>query len=293
MIASRGRRSLYVADSKKRFFTLSTCHATCRLLLDTAFEAVLKNSPATAITKRFPWGRCMGGQGIQRREILRYIGIASVASTFPGFQQWAFACAHEHTAVPSPQAAPGNYTPSFFSPQHYQMIEHLAEMIIPEDDTPGARKAGVAEFIDFMVANRVPVSTSRDVRSTQDAIAAGNEAQQRFLAGLGWMNARCHSEFGREFMECTPDQQTCVLEELAYKAKFKPATESGRAFFLLMRDYTVVGYYTTKIGLESLGYPGLRTVWPKMPACPHPDDPEHARLQEPAASRTPVQAQLR
>ena len=29
-----------------------------------------------------------------------------------------------------------------------------------------------------------------------------------------------------------------------------------------MRDYTVVGYYTTKIGLESIGYPGLRTVWP-------------------------------
>ena len=26
----------------------------------------------------------------------------------------------------------------------------------------------------------------------------------------------------------------------------------------MMRDYTVVGYYTTKIGLESLGYPGLR-----------------------------------
>ena len=52
-----------------------------------------------------------------------------------------------------------------------------------------------------------------------------------------------------------------------------------------MRDYTVVGYYTTKIGLESLGYPGLRTVWPKMPSCPHPNDPEHAHLHEPASSK--------
>jgi hypothetical protein len=103
------------------------------------------------------------------------------------------------------------------------------------------------------------------------------------------MNARSYSEFGREFMDCTPEQQDALLEELAYKAKFKPATESGRAFFQMMRDYTVVGYYTTKIGLESLGYPGLRTVWPKMPACPHPDDPEHANLREPASSRASVQ----
>ena len=31
----------------------------------------------------------------------------------------------------------------------------LAELIIPEEETPGAKQAGVAEFIDFMVANRV------------------------------------------------------------------------------------------------------------------------------------------
>jgi gluconate 2-dehydrogenase subunit 3-like protein len=177
----------------------------------------------------------------------------------------------------------------FFSPQQYRMVEHLAEMIIPEDDTPGAKRAGVAEFIDFMVANRVPVSTSRDIRSTENAIEAGTEAQNKFVAGLGWMNARSHSEFERDFMDCTPEQQNALLEELAYKAKFKPRTESGRAFFQLMRDYTVVGYYTTKIGLESLGYPGLRTVWPKMPACPHPDDPEHANLREPASSRISTQ----
>ncbi|HEY6770242.1 MAG TPA: gluconate 2-dehydrogenase subunit 3 family protein, partial [Candidatus Sulfotelmatobacter sp.] len=140
---------------------------------------------------------------MERREILRYIGIASVAATFPGFKQWAFACAHSHDALTAQQADPADYKPLFFSPQHFKMVEHLAEMIIPEDDTPGAKKAGVAEFIDFMVANRVPVSTPRDIRSTQDAIEIGNDAQERFLSGLGWMNARSHSKFGREFMDCT------------------------------------------------------------------------------------------
>jgi hypothetical protein len=231
----------------------------------------------------------MGGQAIQRREILRYIGIASVAGTFPGFTKWAFACPAEHSPeTVNPPVASGLYQPLFFSADQYRMVEQISEMIIPEDDTPGARQAGVAEFIDFMVANRVPVSTSRDVRSTEDAIAAGSEIQTNFILGIDWVNARARSEFGHDFMECSPDRQRSLLEELAFKSRYKPTTESGRAFFQLMRDYTVVGYYTTKIGLESLGYPGLRTHWPKMPGCPHPDDPEHVRLREPSSSNPPA-----
>ena len=231
----------------------------------------------------------LGGQGIERREILRYIGIAAVAGTFPGFSKWAFACPQEHPQLTNANPPSTPYKPLFFSPEHYRMVEHIADVIIPEDDTPGAKQAGVAEFIDFMVANRVPVSVSRDVRSTEDAIEMGNEAQAKFLLGIDWMNARCHSEFGHPFMECTTEQQNSLLEELAYKAKFKPTTESGREFFRMMRDYTVIGYYTTKIGLESLGYPGLRTVWPKMPGCTHPDDPEHAHLHDPASSTIAIQ----
>jgi len=230
----------------------------------------------------------MGGQGVERREILRYIGIASVAASFPGFRQWSFACpnpqAHEHASAPV--ASSGPYNPLFFSPPQYRLVERLAEIIMPSDDTPGAKEAGVAEFIDFMLANRVPVSPRGEIRSTQDAIRQGDDAQARFLAGLGWLHARSQAEFGAEFMDCTPSQQTGLLEEVAYKAKFTPTTESGREFFQLLRDYTVIGYYTTKIGLQSLDYPGLRVVWPKMPGCTHLDDPEHLHLNTPAADNS-------
>ena len=230
----------------------------------------------------------MGGQGIERREILRYIGIAAVAGTFPGFNKWAFACPQDHPQTISPASPSAPYKPLFFSAQHYQIVEHIAEMIIPEDDTPGARQAGVAEFIDFMVANRVPVSGSRDVRRTEDAIEMGNDAQAAFLLGIDWINARCQGEFGQAFMECTPEQQNNLIEELAYKDKFRPTTEVGREFFRMIRNYTIVGNYTTKIGLESLGYPGLRTSWPKMPECTHPDDPEHANLCQPAVNSAAI-----
>lgn len=224
----------------------------------------------------------MGGQGIERREVLRYIGLAAVAGTFPGFNRWAFACAHEVAAAPLAQIAAARvYQPMFFSAPHFLMVEHLSEMIIPTDDAPGAKQAGVAEFIDFMVANRVPVSTHAEIRSSRDAMRAGEEVQEQFLSGLDWLNARSKSQFGDQFLKCSPEQQNTLLEELAYKSKYQPSTESGREFFRLMRDYTVVGYYTTKIGLECLGYPGLRTVWPKMPGCSHPEDPKHASLRKP------------
>ena len=223
----------------------------------------------------------MGGQGIERREALRFIAMASVAATFPGFSQWSFACSHDSLASSPAGAAREPYQPLFFSPEQFRLVEHVAEMIIPAGDTPGAKVAGVAEFIDFMVANRVPVNPRYEIRSTQAALRAGEEAQQRFISGLDWINARSKSEFAHLFMACSAEQQKSLLEELAYKAKYKPTTETGREFFQMMRDYTVVGYYTTKIGLESLGYPGLRTAWPSMPGCAHPDDPEHAHLPHP------------
>ncbi len=221
----------------------------------------------------------MGGQGIERRTILRYIGLASVASTFPGFQQWAFACAHGEEQSSTAPATKAGYKPLFFSPRQFQLVEHLAEMIIPADDTPGARQAGVAEFIDFMVANRAPINGG-DEMTVEAGLKLGTEAQQHFLAGLGWLDAHSQAECGHDFLDCTSDQQNSLLSELAYKAKFKPTTETGRVFFQFIRDYTVVGYYTTKIGLESLGYAGLKTFWKEAPGCTHPEDPEHAHLQE-------------
>lgn len=223
----------------------------------------------------------MGGQGVERREILRYIGIASVAATFPGFCRWSFACPADPSHVHTAPATDLPYKPLFFSSDQYRTVEHIAEMIVPEDDTPGAKQAGVAEFIDFMVANRVAVSSRGEIRSAADAIRQGDDAQVQFIGGIDWINARSKSEFGKLFLDLTGEQQTSLLEELAYKAKFKPTTETGREFFQLIRDYTVVGYYTSKVGMESLGYPGLRSVWPKMPGCTHLNDPEHRNLKTP------------
>jgi len=224
----------------------------------------------------------MAGQTIARREIVRLLGIASVAATFPGFRQWAFAdeAAGGVAAGGAGAGAVGAYQPLFFSAEHYRLVDALAELILPEDDTAGARKAGVAEFIDFMVANRVPISGSGHSEPPRDsAMKMGSELQAQWIEGLQWLNARCQNDYGHAFLDCSAQQQNELLSALAYKEKFTKGTEAGREFFHLLRDYTVTGYYTSRVGLEALGWPGLRSHWDKPPGCPHTDDPEHLHLQ--------------
>jgi gluconate 2-dehydrogenase gamma chain len=198
----------------------------------------------------------MAGQGIQRREMLRILGTAAAAAQCPGFSKWAFACGHVGNAAT--QIKPAVYRRQFFTEHEYATVERLTEMIIPTDATPGAKEAGVAEFIDFMV--------SRDT-----------DVQYSFRTGLTWLNAHSERARGKLFLDLTPEQQTAILEPLAYKDKARPGEDDGHRFFSLAREFTVTGFYTSEIGYKELDHPALK-FYSESPECPHKDDPEHQHL---------------
>ena len=198
----------------------------------------------------------MAGQGIQRREVLRILGTAAAAATFPGFSKWGFACGH--VGNPALSIRPASYHSIFFDTHEYAMVERLAEMIIPSDETPGAKEAGVAEFIDFMVAS-------------------DPEVQYPFRIGLTWLNAHSERSTGKKFLELSPEQQTSLLEPLGLKNKARPGEEDGRKFFALLREYTLTGFYTSEIGFRELDNPALK-FYAESPECPHKNDREHKHL---------------
>jgi len=198
----------------------------------------------------------MAGQGIQRREVLRILGTAAAAAQFPGFSKWGFACGHIGNAAL--QIKPATYSPQFFTTAEYPMVERLADIIIPNDGTPGAKEAGVAEFIDFMVAN-------------------DRETQYAFRMGLGWLNAHSEQTKGKRFVELTREQQNSLLEPLGFKDKARAGEETGQRFFRMMREYTVTGFYTSEIGYKALDNPALK-FYSESPECPHKGDPEHQHL---------------
>jgi len=138
------------------------------------------------------------------------------------------------------------------------MVDRLTEIIIPSDATPGAKEAGVAEFIDFIV------SSDPDV-------------QYGFRMGLTWLNAHSERNYGTKFLELSPDRQNSLLEPLAFKDKARPGEEDGVRFFSLIREYTVTGFYTSEIGFKELDNPALK-FYSESPECPHKGDPEHRNL---------------
>jgi hypothetical protein len=196
----------------------------------------------------------MANQSPDRRAVLEMLARVAVVSQFPGFSRWSFASEHEHT-VP-PKAA--DYRAQFFSPSEYRLLDLLSELVIPRDDSPGAHDAGVVEFIDHMVAHDPDI-------------------QFRFRRGLALIDALAFQTHSQDFMSLPAEQQEDLLRSIATPNK----TEiEGPAFFKLLRSYTVMGFYTSRVGLESLDYPGLR-FYSVSPECPHKDDPEHRHLPPP------------
>lgn len=203
----------------------------------------------------------MANQGSDRRAVLQMLAKAAAASQFPGFSRWAFGQQHQHAADAPAPARTAPYQPSYFSGAEFHTIDILTGLIIPQDETPGAREAGVAEFIDFLAAH------------------GEAEIRQPIRDGLQWLDATARKTNGADFAGLSPVQQTAILKTLADRNNSSAARE-GQAFFRLIRRYTVMGYYTSRAGLAELDYPGLR-FYAESPACPHTGDPEHRHLPPP------------
>ncbi len=199
----------------------------------------------------------MANQSPDRRQILEMLAKAATASQFPGFTRWVFAGQHEHAVSAPLQPRPAHYQPQFFTSDEYQTIDILTELIIPRDESPGAHDAGVSEFIDFIAAH------------------GEEELHKPMREGLVWLDKKARTVYGKPFARLTSDQQTALLKGVAYRNETPDL--QGKSFFELIRRYTVMGYYTSKAGLEELDFPGLR-LYTHSPECPHKGDPEHRNL---------------
>jgi gluconate 2-dehydrogenase gamma chain len=127
---------------------------------------------------------------------------------------------------------------TYFDKHEMATIVVLADLIIPRDSHSGsASDAKVADFIEFIVKDE-PVH------------------QLPMRGGLKWLDVHCLNSYDRAFIDCTVQQHKSVLDQIAYPAKIKPEMLQGVAFFNKMRDLTAIGFFTSKMGIEDLGYKG-------------------------------------
>lgn len=139
-------------------------------------------------------------------------------------------------------------TEKFFSTHEMATITILADIIIPKDEHSGsASDAKVPEFIEFIVKDM-----------------PDNQVPMR--GGLRWLDMQCLNRYGNPFKDCNTKQQIEMVDEMAYPAKAKPEMQQGVSFFNRMRNLTASGFYTTKIGIDDLGYVGNRpNKWEGVP----------------------------
>jgi hypothetical protein len=122
-------------------------------------------------------------------------------------------------------------------------VTTVAELIIPQTETPGAKAAKVNEFIDVMLSDWCDEATAA-----------------RFLAGLAGLDKRSQKLFSQKFIGCSEDNQKkllTALDEEALAARRKETTRPGTPpavfpmdFFSMFKKLTLIGYYTSAVGFK-------------------------------------------
>jgi gluconate 2-dehydrogenase gamma chain len=183
---------------------------------------------------------------MNRRDSLKLLGVATLSSTalIAGCTNKAVDDSSE-AAVDATGRQPFEVErdkallkQTYFDKHEMDTIAVLADLIIPRDSSSGsATDAKVPDFINFIVKDEP-------------------EHQLPMRGGLKWLDVHCLTSYDRAFIDCSLQQQKSVLDQLAYPAKAKPTMMQGVAFFNKMRDLTAIGFFTSKMGIEDLGYKG-------------------------------------
>jgi len=199
---------------------------------------------------------------IGRRSALRLIGTAPIAVAFTlGANEAATAAEKAATAVKA-AAAGKAYVPKFFNPQEWKTVRILVDMIIPKDErSSSATDAGVPEFMDYLMNDPTDTDLQRERRQTA------------MRGGLAWINSVSERRFGHGFAEATEAERTAILDEIAYSKDeqedeaemreprdLRVMVKHGPSFFNSFRDLTASGFWSSKMGVDDLGYVGNRFV---------------------------------
>ena len=192
----------------------------------TAPEHPSENTQASVMTRREAMWRvtaALGGAALVG-------GDALLAFSFDGRQRQ--------------QASQGIGT---FTAADVVLLDEIAETILPETSTPGAKAAKTGSFMALMVT---AAYTERN--------------QQVFLRGLRELDEACRTANNGSFMQASPAQRLTLLEALdreqktmmeeraaAPRSRAPAAARSGDEpphYFRMMKELTLLGYFTSEIG---------------------------------------------
>lgn len=206
------------------------------------------------MTKRNDEQTNQGRRGVLKKLVMGAGGLTAlpIIGQAEGVRSAASAVGMPAAADAAQSAA--NWKPQFFDAHQNETLIALTDLIIPATDTGGAKAALVNRYLDL--------------RYNEESA----ENQEEVIRALAWFDGRSLSLHNKPFVSLSPQEQTALLEPLADPSNTKPENQPGRKAFEFIKDLTIFGYYTSRIGLDDeLRYQGdtYNTSFPG--ACTHPE----------------------
>lgn len=122
-----------------------------------------------------------------------------------------------------------------FSPEDIAFLDEIADTIIPETDTPGAKAAGVGSFMVMMV---------KDTYEGDD--------QKTFVDGLNSLRKDYKKATGNDFVGAPAEERLSYLNKMYEDYKASEAHEPK--VINMLKDLTTLGYFTSEIGATQALY---------------------------------------
>jgi hypothetical protein len=164
---------------------------------------------------------------VTRREAIRRVSALLGGAALIGQSVWLAGCEAGNAARPRDAAS--------FSATDIALLDEIADTILPETKTPGAKAAGVGAFMALMVTD------TYDVRE-----------QRLFSAGLRSIERLCMAQHGVSFLAASPAQRRTLLEQLdreQYTGRPPDGDEERRPhYFRMIKELTLLGYFTSEVG---------------------------------------------
>jgi len=173
-------------------------------------------------------------EGVTRRGVLRTLGMTALALPWLSDEGLrAFDALQQPGAASAPKA---------LCSAAFAALDALVEAIIPADErSPGARKARVADYVDLLLQE------------------SDEEGRLPWTTGLDALDVRARQRFGALFHQLPPDALDALMTEISQN---EDAPETPlQHLFVLAKQATIDGYYTSKIGVhEELRYKGNTSI---------------------------------
>ena len=174
---------------------------------------------------------------LTRREAILRVSAMLGGAALVGQTAMLAACSPQaennpESAKPTNMGAPADG--AVFTDSDIELLDEIAETMLPETSTPGAKAAGVGTFMALMV---------------KDAYYPPDQAI--FREGMAAVDARCREAFGRNFLAASPADRLELLEALdaeQFDQMRNQPPDAPRHFFRMMKELALLGYFTSEIG---------------------------------------------